>query len=165
MSEATDRLALPLLAAGQSQKEVTHNEALVQVDMLLHPVVVTAGQVVPPEAPRLGQGWIVGRAARDGWQGQDDALAIWTAGGWRFCPAFEGLSVWSLAGNRVMRFTAGRWSDAFDVGAVRIGGKQVVGAQQPAIPLPTGGTAPDIQARTALAAILSALQAHGLIAA
>ena len=39
MSEMTDRLLLPLLATAQAQKEVTHNEALTLVDLLLAPVV------------------------------------------------------------------------------------------------------------------------------
>lgn len=164
MSETTDRLNLPLLAAGQSQKEVTHNEALAQMDMLLHPVVEAAEQTAPPVAPQAGQGWIVGRAAQAAWQGKDGALAVWTAAGWRFCPAFEGLSVWSRASNRLLRFVGGRWSDAVEVGALRIGGRQVVGAQQPSIALPSGGTAPDAPARAALAAIIAALQSHGLIA-
>lgn len=164
MSEATDRLGLPLLAAGQSQKEITHNEALTQIDLLLHPVVVASGLTAPPAAPKVGQGWIIGRAASGLWQGQDDALAIWTAAGWRFCPAFEGLAVWTLAGSRILRFISGRWSDGFDVGALRIGGKQVVGTQQPAIPIPTGGQTPDAAARATLSALIVALQAHGLIA-
>ena len=42
----TDRFALPLLAAAQAQKEVTHNEALARVDALLHAVVVAVGLAV-----------------------------------------------------------------------------------------------------------------------
>lgn len=164
MTEMTDRLDLPLLAAGQSQKEVTHNEALAQIDMLLHPVVEAVAPPVPPAAPQPGQGWIVGRAAPAAWQGKENALAVWTAAGWRFCPAFEGLSVWSRAGSRLLRYVGGRWSDSLEVGALRVGGRQVVGPQQPAIAMPSGGNAPDVPARTALAEIIVALQSHGLIA-
>lgn len=45
----------------------------------------------------------------------------------------------------------------------RVGGTKVVGAQAGAITGPTGGTTVDTQARTAISAILSALQGHGLI--
>ncbi|MEN9709931.1 MAG: hypothetical protein RIQ68_2339, partial [Pseudomonadota bacterium] len=76
---------------------------------------------------------------------------------------FEGLSAWSLSEARALRFTNGRWSDAADVGALRIGGKQVVGAQQPAIAVPTGGGVIDTQARAAISTILVTLQTHGLI--
>ncbi|MGL4312420.1 MAG: DUF2793 domain-containing protein, partial [Sphingomonas sp.] len=35
MAETTSRLALPLLAAGQAQKEMFHNEALALIDLAL----------------------------------------------------------------------------------------------------------------------------------
>lgn len=55
----TDRLALPLLAAGQAQKEITHNEALGQLDMLVQLIVVSADLSAPPASPAEGQCWIV----------------------------------------------------------------------------------------------------------
>ena len=57
MSDVTDRLGLPLLAAGQSQKEVTHNAALTQLDMLMQSAVVAAFVTAPPAAPQPGQCW------------------------------------------------------------------------------------------------------------
>lgn len=163
MGDGTDRLRLPLLTAGQAQKEVTHNEALVLLDLLVQANVQSTGLTSPPAAPQLGQCWVVGRQASGAWQGQDDALAAWTASGWRFVPAMEGLTVWLAAKGRALRFAAGQWTEAIDVSAVRVGGRQVVGAQQPAIAPPSGGVNPDIQARQTLSAILSALSAHGLI--
>ena len=35
---ASPRFDLPLLAVSQAQKEITHNEALILIDALLHPV-------------------------------------------------------------------------------------------------------------------------------
>jgi phage baseplate assembly protein V len=50
-------------------------------------------------------------------------------------------------------------------GAVlRVAGDQVVGPRGSAVSAPTGGATIDMQARTAINAILSRLQAHGLIA-
>lgn len=46
----------------------------------------------------------------------------------------------------------------------RVGGIKVVGEQQAAITAPTGGSTTDAQSRTAINAIILALQAHGLIA-
>lgn len=37
MSDATARFAFPLIAPGQAQKELFHNEALARVDALLQP--------------------------------------------------------------------------------------------------------------------------------
>jgi hypothetical protein len=45
-----------------------------------------------------------------------------------------------------------------------IGGNRVVAARQPAIASPVGGVTVDAESRTSLAAILTALRAHGLIA-
>jgi hypothetical protein len=45
----------------------------------------------------------------------------------------------------------------------RVGGTKVVGAQQAAIVAPSGGSTTDTQSRTAIGAIITALQAHGLI--
>ena len=163
MGDGTDRLRLPLMAAGQAQKEVTHNEALALLDVLVHASVIATGLTSPPATPLIGQCWLVGRGATGAWQGQDDALAAWTAAGWRFVSAFEGLALWSAARGRTLRFTNGSWSDSLDVSALRVGGRQVVGAQQPAIAPPSGGVTPDIQARQTISAILSALSAHGLI--
>lgn len=50
------------------------------------------------------------------------------------------------------------------VASLSVGGDQVVGAQQAAIADPTGGTTVDMEARTALAALLAAARSHGLIA-
>ena len=83
--------------------------------------------------------------------------------GQRFVPAMEGLTLWVTTKGRSVRFTAGQWTEALDVSALRIGGRQVVGAQQPAIAPPSGGVNPDIQARQTISAIVSALSAHGLI--
>ena len=48
-------------------------------------------------------------------------------------------------------------------GAIRIAGKQVVGAQQPPIALPQGGTNADSEARAAISMVINSLRAHGLI--
>ena len=47
--------------------------------------------------------------------------------------------------------------------AYLVGVTQTVGVQQSAITLGTAGLTSDIQARSAISAILSALKAHGLI--
>ncbi len=160
----TDRLALPLLTAGQAQKEVTHNEALALIDLLLQPVVQSVAPATVPAAPLIGQCWIVGVAATGAWAGHDGALAGWTSGGWRFSSPQDGMQVWSVADGVFVGRAAGVWLIGVQVAkSLTVSGLQVVGAQQAAVTTPTGGAVIDIQARAALSDILSALRAHGLI--
>ena len=83
---------------------------------------------------------IIGKSAAGVWAGKEDYLVQWTSNGWLFASPFEGLSVWAVTGGRGWRFSAGRWTDAMEAASIRIAGKQVVGAQQPPIALPQGGT-------------------------
>jgi len=165
MTTTTARHKLPLLMPGQAQKEMFHNESLAAIDALLHAAVEGVGITTPPAVPGIGQSWIVGATPTGDWAGQAHALASWTDGGWRFQTPVPGLGV-TLAATG----TQARWDgEAWRVGDVRaervlIGGVQVVGARRGAIPAPAGGATVDAEARAAVAAILSALRTHGLIA-
>lgn len=165
MSE-TARWALPLLTAGQAQKEMTHNEALAVVDLLQGASVIAVGVNAPPAGPVAGQCWIVGPAPTGAWAGQTGALAGWTAGGWRFAGPREGMSVWSEADGCAVVRTGGQWRVGTVIATeLTIGGQRVVGARRPAIAAPTGGGTIDAEARAAIGQVLAALVAHGLIAA
>ena len=142
---ATSRFALPLLAVAQAQKEVTHNEALVRIDALIHAAVEAGPIAVPPSEPASGQCWIVGAAATGVWAGRDDSLALWTAGGWRFLPPREGMSVTRLTDRAQLRFIAGAWA--------------VPGA----IAAPAGGSTIDAEARSAIATLILHLAAQGIL--
>lgn len=141
----TVRLGLPLLAAGQAQKDVTHNEALTLVDAVTMPVVEGFAATVPPSAPGLGQAWIVGAAPTGAWVGRPHMLACWTAGGWRFADLPRGAIV-------MRRSDGSRWLRSED-------------AWQPPAPaaLPAGGGTIDAEARSAIADIINALQRYGLM--
>jgi len=165
MSQTTDRLNLPLLATAQAQKEVTHNEALALVDILLQPVVISAALSVPPAAPAAGQCWIVGASASGSWAGRDGAIAAWTAGGWRFVPPMEGMQVWSLAEGLILRRLGSVWAaGALTAKTLSVDGNQVVGARAAAIASPTGGSVVDVQCRAAISSMLAMLRTHGMIA-
>ena len=164
--DITSRLALPLLQPGQAQKETTHNEALALLDLAVQASVLAVGTDAPPPNPVAGNAWIVGAAPTGGWAGQARAIAGWTSSGWRFVAPRDGMAVWSVADGQVARFGAGVWTTGVLAGSrVSIGGVDVVGPRQPAIPDPVGGTVVDTQARAAIIAILSCLRGHGLIGA
>ncbi|VXC68623.1 DUF2793 domain-containing protein [Sphingomonas sp. AX6] len=160
----THRLALPLLHAGQAQKELFHNEALATIDFLVQPVVTTIDASAPPATPLPGECHIVGVDPTGAWSGAETNLACWTQGGWRFAEPFEGMCVW-LAGTGPVRFEAGEWTSGILAGhALVIEGRQVVGPRRAAIDAVMGGSVSDTEARAAISAIIERLVSHGLIA-
>ena len=165
MTELSDRFALPLLSAGQAQKELYHNEAMALIDLLAHAAVEDHGLDTPPATPSPGQCWIVGSSPSGAWAGHAGALAGWSGGGWRFVTARRGMVAWDIGAGYWLHHDGSDWV-AGDVPAtsLRIGGVQVVGAQNTAIPDPTGGSFTDAEARSAIVLILNALRMHGLVA-
>lgn len=142
---STARLALPLLAMAQAQKEVTHNEALTLLDLLVQPVVEAGPLAAPPPSPGAGQGWIVGVGATGDWSGREGALALWTAGGWRFVAPSAGMRTLRLSDESWLRFDGGGWIEPATVAS------------------PAGGATIDSEARAAIAALILALVGHGLL--
>src|SRR3546814_10699814 len=90
------RLFPPLLAPGQAQKEITHNEALAQLDIITQAVVQAVGVDVPPASPAPGECWIIGPSPEGSWSGMAQHLAGWTENGWRYVQPFIGLGVWTV---------------------------------------------------------------------
>lgn len=166
MNELTQRLSLPLLHVAQAHKEMTHNEALMLIDLLLHGCVADVARDAPPPVPAVGQCWIVGSAPGGDWAGQAGQIAGMTEGGWRFVAPREGMRLWWTGGETNVEFRGGAWVRG-EVRARKIvvDGIPVVGGQQPAIASPQGGTTRDEEVRTSVSAILAALRTHGLIAA
>lgn len=163
--DATGRWDLPMLYAGQAQKELFHNEALARIDMLLHGMVLSADLGTPPSAPGVGECWVVATGATEAWTGQDGGLAGWTEGGWRFVVPRPGLRLRVADRGHDIEHDGTAWRDC----AVRGDGyyvddSRVVGPRLAAIAAPAGGATADGEARAAITAILGALQAHGLIA-
>ena len=164
MSDTTARLRLPTLRAGQAQKELTHNEALALIDLLLHPAVTGFAVDSPPAAPEPGASWVVGPAPTGDWAGHTDSLAGWTEGGWRFVAPIEGMTVWIRERAIAACYAGGTWRIG-EIAATRVSvdGAHVLGPRQAGVPDPAGGDVIDIQVRAALSALLAALRNHGLI--
>jgi hypothetical protein len=166
MTDTTDRFRFPFLAAGQAQKEMTHNEALALIDLLLAATVEASDAVTPPDAPTPGQAWLLGPAPTGAWAGQANAIAGWTAGGWRFVAPVEGARARLRQTGEEAVFTSGSWIvGTLDAVQLRIGGTKVIGAQQSPIIAPSGGDVTDANARATIGQILGVLRDHGLIAA
>lgn len=161
----TDRLGLPLIAAGQAQKEITHNEALMALDLAVQATAESADMAVPPLAPLAGQCWIVGSGATGAWAGRERALAGWTEAGWLFLTPRAGWRLWVADRQNSVAFDGVGWSDEpVREDGYYHGGERVIAARQAAIDSPDGGAVQDSEARSAIGAILDTLRAHGLIA-
>ena len=143
---ATPRFALPMLFAGQSQKEFFVNEALLRADLLLH-CAVEGRLTSPPAAPSPGQAWLVGVAADGAFVGHEHEIAAWTDGGWRFLAPVEGLRVFDRSRGAFRIFIAGAWDEPASIAP------------------PTGGATVDAQARATLTQVLEKLVAAGVLAA
>jgi len=132
-----------MLFAGQAQKEVTVNEALVAIDFLLGNGV--EGVIsAPPAAPAVGMAWIVGAAATGVFAGHSDDIAGWTEGGWRFIRASQGMQFYDRAAAAVRYYMNG-WS--------------IISAPNAAV----GGGTIDLEARACIAALIEGLQQIGII--
>ncbi|EQB33294.1 hypothetical protein M529_04995 [Sphingobium ummariense RL-3] len=163
--DATPRWMLPLLYAGQAQKELFHNEALMRLDLLVHGTAESADLNVPPGTPGLGQCWIVAAAPGGAWTDRGGALACWTEGGWRFVEPKKGLSIMVVDRGHRMNFDGAEWIDeALRSDGLYIAGQRIVGERSAAIADPAGGTTVDDEARAAIVALLEVLREHGLIA-
>ena len=164
--EMTPRLGLPLLVAGQAQKELFHNEALALIDLLLAGSVEGAPLAAPPATPTLGTFYRVASAGATGaFAGRDGALAGWSAGGWRFVAPVEGIRLTDRVSGVELAFRGGAWtSGSIRASEILVSGVKVVGARGPAIADVAGGSTIDTQARAAVAQMLAALRTHGLIA-
>lgn len=162
--DATPRWDLPLLHAGQAQKELFHNEALARIDMLLHGAVKSADLTEPPMSYAIGDCWIVADGADGVWAGQGGAIACWTEGGWRFVTPRAGLAIGVADRGHAMIHDGTAWIDGpIRADGVHVGGYRVVGARVAAIADPAGGSTIDEGSRDAIAAILAELRNHGLI--
>lgn len=140
----TPRLGLPLLAAGQAQKEFFLNQALFLLDAL-HPRAVKASQPAPPPNPMAGDCYRVTAPASGTWAGQADCIAVLVAGDWQFVAPAQGMALFDLARGHLLVFRSG-WTLA------------------PCPLAPVGGSVIDTEARAALAALLAALRDIGILA-
>jgi hypothetical protein len=136
------RFGLPLLFAGQAQKEAFVNEAHALADALLH-CAIEGVAALPPASPLDGQCWLVGGAPGGEWAGQAGHIACRQAGNWLFVMPRDGLRLLDRSTGQERRF-CGEWR--FPDAVVE----------------PSGGSTVDAQARTAIAQVIAALRVSGI---
>jgi hypothetical protein len=111
MTDTTPRSGLPLLAAAQAQKHVTHNEALLQLDALGCARVLDRDLTAPPGSPADGDTYLIHATATGDWTGQDGRIAFAIDGGWRFYDPFAGLMAYVTDETKLIVFDGTAWDD------------------------------------------------------
>jgi len=111
----TPRLALPYIAQGQAQKEVTHNDALVRLDALVDLYILDRDRADPPGSPTDGDAYIVAASPTGAWAGQAGNIAYLIDGAWRFYVPVKGLVAYVADEQTIIVFTASGWADLVSV--------------------------------------------------
>ncbi len=106
--EDTNNLKLPLLVPNQSQKEITHNEALVILDNLINNGVIDKDLTTPPSSPNQNDLYIVGIGANGEWEGKDSQLAYFD-NGWKFSEPKTGTKYYVIDESAIYIFTNTYW--------------------------------------------------------
>lgn len=145
-TSASPRHSLPLLFAGQSQKEFHVNEAHAIIDALLHPAVIEEANG-PPASPAEGDCWLVSNSPTGTWESHPGKIACWSSGDWLFAAPRDGLRVLDIAIGQFRLYRSGAWTSA----------------SPPAVP--SGGTVVDGEARAAISELIAALADAGILPA
>ncbi len=110
--DTSPNLGLPYLAAAQSQKHVTHNEALRQLDALVQISVASRVVTAPQATPADGVRYIVPAGATGVWTGHAQQLAAFQDGAWAFFTAIAGWLVWITGEATLVVFDGTQWTQA-----------------------------------------------------
>ncbi|MDE2444790.1 MAG: DUF2793 domain-containing protein [Alphaproteobacteria bacterium] len=102
-------LGLPYLAAAQSQKHVTHNEAIALLDGLVQLSVISRSLATPPPSPENGDRYLVAASATGEWVGQSFQLALYVDGAWRFFAPHKGWRAWIETENLFLIYSGSSW--------------------------------------------------------
>ena len=118
MPDLSPILSLPLMQASQAQKHVTHNEALMQLDLLVQLSVADRTRTAPPAAPVEGQRHIVAAAPIAAWAGQAGKVALWLDGAWQFFAPLAGWRAWIVSEDLEVAYDGTAWVAMGGGGAV-----------------------------------------------
>jgi hypothetical protein len=124
---STARLNLPLIDAGQAQKNVTHNEAILALDQFVQASVLSQTLAVPPASNHEGDSYIVAAAGSGAWAGKSGQIAAFQQGAWNFYTPSVGCLVWVTAQSRVFVWTGTAWSDVFNLFSSALQNMQLLG--------------------------------------
>lgn len=123
----TPNLGLPYLLAAQSQKHVTHNDAIRALDALVQMAVINRNLAIPPVSPAEGDRHIVATSPSGSWSGHAGHVAAFQDGAWMFYAPKQGWLAWVGDENVEVVFDGTVWT-ALSAGGGGGGGVTVHGA-------------------------------------
>jgi hypothetical protein len=109
MPDDTTILSLPLILPAQAQKHVTHNEALVKLDLMVQLAVINRTLTTAPALPVIGDRHIVATGATGAWVGQSGRIAMYTQAGWQFTQPLPGWQAYVMAESQMAFFNGLGW--------------------------------------------------------
>ena len=141
----TPRYSMPLLFAGQAQKEFFVNAALSRFDALIHSSIEGEADA-PPADPADDGCWLVAGGASGTFAGRDGHLAFRQSGEWTFVAPRDGMRTYDRSARQFVIYAAG-WHRASVPAA------------------PGGGETIDAEARTAINEMIAMLRQCGILPA
>lgn len=133
---------LPLLFAGQAQKEFTLNQALSLIDLGLQHTV-TASLSTSPSDPEPGSCYRIVDSAAGDWTGREDMIAMRIGDAWHYLEPFAGMRVFDQQAGVLVHYDSA-WKTA-------------------AAPAPaSGGTVIDAEARQMIFELIEELRKIGV---
>jgi hypothetical protein len=112
MSDTT-RLVLPLIAAAQAQKHVTHNEAILKLDGLIQMSAASFTTTAEPATPADGDLYLLppGKTGTHWSSAANQAVAHFYDGVWHFYTPSEGWTCWVRDSDILYVFGGTTWSN------------------------------------------------------
>ena len=110
MSDSSPILGLPFLQPSQAQKDVTVNDSLTKLDVIVQLSLEAADAVTPPVTPQEGQVFGVGAAPTGEWAAAPRSLATWFNGAWLFVAPQIGWRAWDKIESNLKIWDGNRWS-------------------------------------------------------
>ena len=109
MSDSTPLLNLPFIMAAQAQKHVTHNDALLGLDALVQPSVLSRAVADPPATPQEGDRYLIAAPATGDWAGMEGSIGAFQDAVWQFHSPMAGWRIWIADEARFLVYDGTQW--------------------------------------------------------
>lgn len=109
MTSATPHLRLPFIYPGQAQKHITHNEALMTLDYLVHCSVLVTDVTTLPTSPAEGARVLIADQPSAGLANYAQQLAIFENGDWVFQAPQPGWRIFDQSNDQSRIYTGSIW--------------------------------------------------------